>query len=61
MYDCKIKIKYDEKEEYRNFSKEDADEETDKDLHDVLSLNLMEWKLSIENSLHLEEGESDIQ
>jgi hypothetical protein len=52
-------IKFDKEDHYGNLSKEAVDKETDKDLHDVLSLGLWELKLSIENSLHLKEGESD--
>lgn len=40
-------------------SRKDLDKETDRDLHDVLSLNLWELKLSIEHDLELKEGESD--
>ena len=40
-------------------SMKDLDKETDRDLHDVLSLNLWELKLSIEHDLELKEGESD--
>jgi DNA-binding HxlR family transcriptional regulator len=49
----------DKKEYYSDLTKDQLDTETDKDLHDVLSLNLWEFKLSIENSLQLREGESD--
>ena len=52
-------IKFDEKEEYKNMSVEEIDNETDKSLHDILSLNLWELKLSIENSLQLKDKESD--
>ena len=52
-------IKFNEKAEYNNMTKEEIDEETDKALHDVLSLNLWELKLSIENSLQLKDKESD--
>ena len=44
---------------YRNMSKDEIDEQTDRDLHDILSLNLWEFKLSIDNDLLLKEGESD--
>lgn len=42
-----------------NMSRDEIDRETDRDLHDIMSLNLWELKLSIDNDLLLKEGESD--
>jgi hypothetical protein len=47
------------REFYSNLSKEEIDEETDRDLHDILSLNLWELKLSINYDLLFEENEND--
>jgi len=44
---------------YGGFSGDELDEETDKDLHDVLSLNLWELRLSVDYDLSLREEESD--
>jgi DNA-binding HxlR family transcriptional regulator len=52
-------LDFDEREFYSNLSKEEIDEETDHDLHDVLSLNLWELKLSINYDLLFEENEND--
>ena len=50
---------FDEREFYGNLSKEEIDEETDRELHDILSLNLWELKLSIRYDLLFEENEND--
>jgi DNA-binding transcriptional ArsR family regulator len=44
---------------YGKMSRDEIDRETDRDLHDIMSLNLWELKLSIDNDLLLKEGESD--
>jgi DNA-binding HxlR family transcriptional regulator len=48
-----------EKDRMNKLSLEDFDKETDRDLHDILSLNLWEFKLSVEDDLELKKGESD--
>lgn len=48
-----------EKEYYSKLSGDELDTETDRDLHDVLSLNLWELKGVVENDLALGEDESD--
>lgn len=52
-------LKFDEKKFYSKLSEEELDRLTDRDLHDILSLNLWELKLSISHDLLLKEGESD--
>ena len=52
-------LKIDKDEFINRLTEQDLDKETDVDLHDVLSLNLWELKLSIEHDLLLKEGESD--
>lgn len=52
-------LKINEKEFYNNLPKDELDRLTNRDLHDVLSLNLWELKLSIEYDLQLKENESD--
>lgn len=48
------------KSEFLNsLSKDEVDHETDSDLHDIMSLNLWELKLTIDNDLLLKEGETD--
>ena len=51
-------LKITKEELYSKFSTDQIDRETDRDLHDIMSLNLWELKLSIDNELLLKEGES---
>jgi len=51
--------RYDEEQYLCKLYEQELDEETDKDLHDVLNLNLLEFKLSIDNDLQLKDGEDD--
>jgi DNA-binding MarR family transcriptional regulator len=52
-------LKLTREEFYSKFSKDEIDLETDRDLHDIMSLNLWELKLSIDSNLLLKEGETD--
>jgi hypothetical protein len=44
---------------YSNLSDDKIDFETDRDLHDIMALNLWELKLSINDSLQLKDNEND--
>ena len=52
-------LKIDREDFIKELSEQELDEETDRDLHNVLSLNLWELKLSIQYDLQLKDGESD--
>ena len=44
---------------YSNLSDDEIDFETDRDLHDIMALNLWELRLSINDGLQLKNGEND--
>ena len=52
-------LKITRKEFLDSLTEAEIDNETDRDLHDIMSLNLWELKLSIDSDLLLKEGESD--
>lgn len=52
-------LKITKKQFLNSLTDDEIDRETDRDLHDIMSLNLWELKLSIDSELLLKEGETD--